>query len=100
MSELTNRVRKMLSQAHSFAKDAPLEALSRAQLALRTARAGLAGASEEERAQLQTLCELAEARSERYQAGWQAWSAQVQERADLFERHERERLQEALPEKV
>lgn len=90
----------MLSQAQTFAKDAPLEALSRARLALRTANAGLAQANEEERQELQTLCELAEARSERYQAALANWSAQVRERAELYNQHERERLQQPLPAKV
>lgn len=100
MSELTNRVRRMLSQAQTFAKDAPLEALSRAQLALRTARAALVQASEEERPALQTLCELAENRSERYQAVLARWSTQVRERAELYNEHERQRLQQPLPQKV
>jgi hypothetical protein len=90
----------MLSQAQTFAKDAPLEALSRAQLALRTASPALASADDAERAELQTLCELAEAGIERYQAALAGWSAQVRERAELFGRHERERLQQPLPIKV
>jgi hypothetical protein len=100
MSELTHRVRRMLSQAQTFATDAPLEALSRAQLALRTARAALTQADDEERPELQTLCELAETRSDRYQAALAAWSAQVRAREELYNRHERERLQRPLPEKV
>jgi hypothetical protein len=100
MSELTNRVRRMLSQAQTFAKDAPLEALSRAQLALRTASASLAQASEDERLELQTLCELAETRSERYQVVLASWSAGVRERSELYNQHERQRLQQPLPQKV
>jgi hypothetical protein len=100
MSELTNRVRRMLSQAQTFAKDAPLEALSRAQLALRTASAALAQASEEERPELQTLCELAETRGERYRAILDGWATQVRERADLYTQNERERLQQPLPRKA
>ena len=100
MSELTNRVRRMLSQAQTFAKDAPLEALSRAQLALRTASAALPQASEEERPELQTLCELAETRSERYRAGLDSWSAQVRARNELFNQNERDRLQQPLPKKI
>lgn len=100
MSELTIRVRRMLSQAQTFAKDAPLEALSRAQLALRTASAALAQASEEERPELQTLCELAETRSERYQAVLASWSTQVRERSELYNENERQRLQQPLPQKV
>jgi hypothetical protein len=100
MSELTHRVRRMLSQAQTFVKDAPLEALSRAQLALRTASAALAHASDEERPELQTLCELAETRSDRYQAALATWSSEVRERAELYNAHERQRLQQPLPKRV
>jgi hypothetical protein len=99
MSELTNGLRRMLSQAQGFAKDAPLEALSRAQVALSTARGALAGAGDGEQHELQILCELAEARVERYQGLLAAWSAGVRERAELYNRHERERLQQPIPEK-
>lgn len=100
MSELTNQLRRMLSQAQKFVTDAPLEAVSRAQLALRTARAGLAKASAEERAELDTLIELAETRIERYSQALSQWSGGVRARADLYNANERKRLAEPLPPKV
>jgi phage shock protein A len=100
MSELTNQVRRMLSQAHKFVTDAPLEAVSRAELALVTARAGLARASAEERAELETQIELAETRLERYRQALSQWSGGVRARADLYTDNERKRLAEPLPTKV
>jgi phage shock protein A len=100
MSELTNQVRRMLTQAHKFVTDAPLEAVSRAQLALRTARAGLAAAGTEERAQLETLIELAETRLGRYATALSNWSGSVRARADEYTDNERKRLQQPLPPKV
>ena len=100
MSELTNQLRRMLSQAQKFVTDAPLEAVSRAQLALRTARAGLASAGAEERAELGTLIELAETRLERYSLAWTQWAGSVRARADEYTDNERKRLQQPLPPKV
>jgi hypothetical protein len=100
MSELTNQVRRMLNQAQTFATDAPLEAVSRVRLALRTAQAGLLKASGDEASQLRTLIELATARIERYDLTLASWSSGVRARADLYNQHERERLQNPLPPKV
>ena len=100
MSELTNQVRRMLSQAQKFVTDAPLEAVSRAELALATARAGLARASADERTELETQIELAETRLERYQQALSKWSGGVRARADLYNDNERKRLAEPLPTKV
>lgn len=99
MSE-SNKVRKMLSQAGSFVVDAPLEAVSRVKLARSTAEGALATASSDERAALQTLIEVANARLERYELKLAAWTVQNQQRADLFGQHERERLQQPIPPKV
>jgi ElaB/YqjD/DUF883 family membrane-anchored ribosome-binding protein len=100
MSELTNQVRRMLTQAQKFVTDAPLEAVSRAQLALSTARGGLAAASTDERTQLQTLIELAETRIERYGQALAHWSGTVRARSEEFIDNERKRLQQPLPPKV
>lgn len=100
MSELTDQVRRMLTQAQKFVTDAPLEAVSRAQLALKTARAGLAQANVEERVQLDTLIELAETRIERYGQALASWSGGVRARADEYNENERKRLQLPLPPKV
>jgi hypothetical protein len=100
MSELTDQVRRMLSQAQKFVTDAPLEAVSRAQLALKTARAALPSASLDERAQLETLIELAETRIERYGQALASWSQGVRTRQDEYTTNERKRLQQPLPPKV
>lgn len=100
MSELTNQVRRMLTQAQKFVKDAPLEAVSRAQLALRTAHAALGNATGDERAQWLTLIELAETRIERYEQALSSWSGEVRVRAGEFLDNERKRLQLPLPPKV
>lgn len=100
MSELTNRVRRMLSQAHGFTTDAPLEAISRTKQAMVAIRAGLESAAGEERDQLAQLLELAESRLPRYEQAFASWSSTVRERADLFQKNEVERLQRPLPAKV
>lgn len=100
MSELTDQVRRMLNQAQKFAADAPLEAVSRAQRALRTAQAALAEPGAGESAELRTLIELAETRLGRYEQQLAGWSDEVRARAELFQQNERERLQKPLPPKV
>jgi hypothetical protein len=100
MSELTNQIRRMLNQAQKFTTDAPLEAVSRVRLALRTAQEGLAKASGEEATQLRTLIELAEGRTGRYELALASWSSGVRARAELYTQNERDRLQQPLPAKV
>ncbi|HEX6243530.1 MAG TPA: hypothetical protein VFZ61_21605 [Polyangiales bacterium] len=100
MSDVISQVRRMLSQAQKFVSDAPLEAVSRAQLARRTAQAALASASPAERAELETLIELAETRGERYAAALETWSGTVRARADEYNENERKRLAQPLPPKV
>lgn len=100
MSELTDRLRRMLSHAQDFAKDAPLEAVARVRDAAAFAREALPRASAEERAEVASLLELAEAREAAYQAAFERWSREVKARAELFQQHERERLQQPLPRKV
>jgi hypothetical protein len=100
MSELTDKLQRMLAQAQGFAKDAPLEALTRAQLAAKEAAAALPAASGEEREVLESLHAMAVSRSEKYQAVLGGWSETVRERANLFATHERERLAQPIPPKV
>jgi len=100
MSELTNRVRRMVSQAHGFVKDAPLEAVSRAKEAMLAARVGAETATGEERDELSQLHDLAEARLPRYEAALATWTGSVRERADLFHKNEVQRLQQPLPPRV
>lgn len=100
MSEVINKLRRMLAQAQGFAEDAPLEALARARLAVQEARAAAAAASGAEREELEGLATLAERRVAKYEARLAEWTASVQARAAAFEAHERESLQRALPAKV
>lgn len=100
MSELTNRVRRMLFQAHGFLKDAPLEAVSRAKQAMAATQAGLEAVAADERDELTQLHELAEARLPRYEQALALWAGTVRERAELFHKNEVERLQQPLPPKV
>lgn len=100
MSELTNKVRRMLAQAQKFVTEAPLEAVSRTQLALRTATDGLSGASAEERAELKMLIEQAETSLARSEEALAAWSGEVRARAQTYTENERKRLQQPLPPKV
>lgn len=100
MSELTNRVRRMLSQARGFVKDAPLEAVSRTKQAMAVARAGLDAAVGADRSELSQLLELAESRLPRYEQELAAWAGTVRERAEQFRQNEVDRLQQPLPPKV
>ncbi|HEY6880000.1 MAG TPA: hypothetical protein VI299_18370 [Polyangiales bacterium] len=92
MSELTDRVRRMLSQAQVFARDTPFEAVSRARQALQEIDAALGTATADERPALEGLRTLAASRYERYQevlAGWQRANA---ERHEVYNQHERNRI--------
>jgi hypothetical protein len=100
MSELTDRFTRLLYQAQVFVKDAPLEAIARAQLVEREASAALPGLRGEEHDAVSSLLALARSRVERYQASYEAWETSVRERAALFAQHERERLQQPLPSKI
>jgi hypothetical protein len=100
MSEVTKKLRRMLAQAQGFAKDAPLEALARVQLAAREAEAALATANGDERAELETLRALAHSRADKYAAAFAHWQAEVEARAARFGAHERSVLQEPIPPKI
>jgi hypothetical protein len=100
MSELTDRLKRMLAQAQGFANDAPLEAVSRAQLAVRTATAALPSLAGAEHDEVASLLSLARTRVERYQATYDSWDESVRDRAALFAQHERERLAQPIPPKV
>jgi hypothetical protein len=100
MSEVTKKLQRMIAQAQGFAKDAPLEALARAQLALRESEAALATAPAAEREQLAALKAIAASRVETYQAQLSGWNKGVRERSDTFETHEQERLEQAIPTKI
>jgi hypothetical protein len=99
MSEVTQKLQRMLAQAQGFASQAPLEALARAELAAREAQAALETATGAERERLGSLHAIALSRVEQYGALLADWSAGVRQRADLFEHHEMERLEQPIPSK-
>jgi hypothetical protein len=92
MSELTDRVRRMLTQAQVFARDTPFEAVSRARQALQEIDAALASASPAERTALDNLRKLAASRHEKYEEQLAAWQQKNAEREALFATHERNRI--------
>ena len=102
MSELTERVRKMLSQAQVFATDTPFEAVSRARQAVQLVDEQLAdaGIAAEERAALIGLRHLAASRVAKYEARLSEWLAKVEARAGTYTEHERERLAQPMRAKV
>jgi hypothetical protein len=102
MSELTERVRKMLSQAQVFARDTPFEAVSRVRQAISVIDQAIAdtGTLEEDRSALTSLRSLAASRAAKYEAGLQAWLAESEARADQFTANERERLAQPMRAKV
>lgn len=103
MSETISKLHRALSQAQTFAKEAPLEALSRAQLVVRHAELALNGASAvspDERAELEELHAMAVSRVRRYEAQVAGWDQGVRARAELFQTHEVERLQRPIAAKI
>jgi hypothetical protein len=90
----------MLAQAQGFAKDTPLEALTRAQLAAKEAAAALETAAGEEREELENLHAIAISRVEKYETLLASWTMRVRERADLFSTHEKQRLANPIPPKL
>jgi hypothetical protein len=91
MSELTSRLRRMLSQAQGFAEDAPMEALARAKLLVHEAHAAAALAAEDERDEVLGLLQLARKRVARYEAKVEAFQKANTERAELFSSNEKQR---------
>jgi hypothetical protein len=96
MSELTSRLRRMLSQTQAFAEDAPMEALARAKLLVHEAHASVALASENERDEVLGILQLARKRVSRYEAKVAAFQQANAERAALFQRNEQQRYAEAV----
>jgi len=96
MSELTETVRKMLSQAQVFARDTPFEAVSRARQAVQLIDAALAEAAPVERPALESLRKVTASRLEKYDATLASWRDTVSGRADLYTQHERARILQPL----
>lgn len=103
MREIIQKLQRALSQAQTFAKDTPLEALARARSVARDAQAALVGAAKatsEERAQLSSIASMAASRISQYEAVVAGWDHGVRERAQLFHTHEVERLQRPIAGKI
>ena len=92
MSELTDTVRKMLSQAQIFVRDTPFEAVSRVKQALRLVDDALATVPSEQRPALEALRRITVSRLEKYEATLALWRAGVQHRADEYTGHERAKV--------
>jgi hypothetical protein len=97
MSEVTQKLQRMLAQAQGFSQDTPREAVARAELAVQEADSALTTAQGTEREQLLTLRAMAAARVENYGAQLANWTRGVQQRADLFESNEQDRLKQPIP---
>lgn len=93
MSEVTERVRKMLSQAQVFARDTPFEAVARARQALEAIDEALGSAGPEERSALEGLRKLTESRQERYAELLEKWTEKNRQRGELWQEHERNRIE-------
>ncbi len=98
MSDVTQKLQRMLAQAQGFSQDGtPPEAVARAKLALQESERALAGAHGTEREQLSALRAIAASRVEKYEAELASWLKGVAQRADLFETNEQERLIQPVP---
>ncbi len=100
MSELTDRVRRMLSQAQVFVRDTPFEAVTRTRQALEAVDAALAALSPSATAEREALARLRTVvltRLAKYEQALEAWTEQVRGRAALYNRHERERIEQPIP---
>ena len=89
MSELTDSVRKMLSQAQVFARDTPFEAVARARQAVQAVEAALADGAAADRPELEALRALTVARVARYEERLGAWIEAARVREDAYIDRER-----------
>ena len=96
MSELTDSVRKMLSQAQVFARDTPFEAVSRARQAVQMVDAAIAACSTTERADLEALRKATASRAARYEERLAQWIATARDRGEAYVDRERDLLQRAI----
>jgi hypothetical protein len=93
MSELTDSVRKMLSQAQVFARDTPFEAVSRMRQAVKMVDEALATAAPEKRPELEALRKITLSRLGKFEDTLASWTEKVKGRAELYNQHERDRIQ-------
>jgi hypothetical protein len=100
MSELTDRLRRMLAQTQVFVGDAPMEAVARGQLLVREANAALSVAGDVERDEVHAILQLARKMVAKYEARVATFQTANAERAALLHRNEMDRLARPLPAKV
>ena len=100
MSELTDRLRRMLAQAQVFAGDAPMEALARARLLVRESNDALSVAGDVERDDVQAILLLARKLVAKYETSVAAFQTENARRATLLYENEMERLVRPIPAKV
>jgi len=96
MSELTERVRRMLSQAQVFARDTPFEAVTRARQTLQVIDEALAGAAGEERTALKGLRKIAASRLAKYEDVLAKWLAEAESRNEAYVQRERHHIVQPL----
>lgn len=91
MSELTETVRKMLSQAQVFARDTPFEAVARATQAVQLIDGALTkSAGPDDRTALDNLRQLAAGRLTRYQEQLARWVDASRNRGEAYNQRESE----------
>lgn len=92
MSELTETVRKMLSQAQVFARDTPFEAVARARQAVQLVDGALAQPTggPDDRGALDNLRQLAAGRLSRYEAKLALWVDASKNRGVAYNQRESE----------
>jgi len=96
MSELTDRVRRMLSQAQVFVRDTPFEAVTRARQTIEFIDAALGRCTPEEREELEGLRQLATTRRGKYEAALSAWLEKAEERHQMYLDKERAHIVQPL----
>ncbi|MDB4990659.1 MAG: hypothetical protein JWN04_5837 [Myxococcaceae bacterium] len=96
MSELTDTVRKMLSQAQVFARDTPFEAGARARQATQLVDRALEAAASDERPALEALRKITLSRAEKYQSVLDTWNQKIRTRASEYNDTERARIGQPL----
>lgn len=90
MSELTESVRRMLSQAQVFARDTPFEAVTRARQTMQAIEQALGQCAPEERDTLKGLRKVATSRLAKYEDALAKWLAEAETRNEVYVQRERE----------
>src|SRR5690349_1436827 len=89
MSELTERVRRMLSQAQVFARDTPFEAVTRSRQTLQAIEQAIGQCTPEERDALKGMRKIATSRLAKYEDVLAKWLAEAESRNEVYVQRER-----------